>query len=200
LEAAEKLAAEIGDAEYLDFNEFRILVSEAVESLGLELSSFELKQILGAVSVREEKAAKVVKKIHALSGKKLAEALDELGTTQEHLADYGYWPGKEECEYIEYESDSELRDTENVSLDKDPERAASEVIHDYFLEEVRPHVADAWIDLDKTVIGYEISFNKYYYQHKALRSLEEVSAEILALEAETEGMLKDLIKFVGKQS
>jgi type I restriction enzyme M protein len=46
------------------------------------------------------------------------------------------------------------------------------VIHDYFIREVRPHVDEAWIAIDKTVIGYEISFNKYFYQHKPLRSLK----------------------------
>ena len=46
------------------------------------------------------------------------------------------------------------------------------------------------------MIGYEISFNKYFYQHKPLRSLEEVTAEILALEAETDGLLKQLVSFV----
>jgi type I restriction enzyme M protein len=60
---------------------------------------------------------------------------------------------------------------------------------------VRPHGLDAWIALDKTQIGYEISFNKYFYQHKPLRSLEEVTAEILQLEQETEGLLKRLVSF-----
>ena len=49
--------------------------------------------------------------------------------------------------------------------------------------------------LDKTQIGYEISFNKYFYQHRPLRSLEEVTAEILQLEQETEGLLKRLVSF-----
>jgi hypothetical protein len=53
---------------------------------------------------------------------------------------------------------------------------SKESIHDYFRREVKPHVPEAWIDLDKTKIGYEISFNKYFYQHKPLRSIEEVSA------------------------
>ena len=61
-------------------------------------------------------------------------------------------------------------------------------IYDYFLREVKPHVPEAWIDLEKTKIGYEISFNKYFYQHKPLRSIEEVTAEILALEKENEGL------------
>lgn len=71
-------------------------------------------------------------------------------------------------------------------------------IHGYFVREVRPHVADAWIALDKTQIGYEISFNKYFYQHKPLRSLEEVTAEILQLEQETKGLLKRLVSFGGQ--
>jgi type I restriction enzyme M protein len=113
--------------------------------------------------------------------------LTEWGTTEDNLPDYGYWTGKKAGEWVEYESDSELRDTENVPL--------KEQIHDYFVREVRPHVADAWIALDKTQIGYEISFNKYFYQHKPLRTLEEVTAEILQLERETEGLLKRLVSF-----
>ena len=73
-----------------------------------------------------------------------------------------------------------------------------ESIHDYFLKEVRPHVADAWINGESVKIGYEISFNKYFYQHKPLRSLEEVTREILQLEGETEGLLKKLVSFVGQ--
>lgn len=116
-----------------------------------------------------------------------SDLLTELGTTEDNLPDYGYWTGKKAGEWVEYESDSELRDTENVPL--------KEQIHDYFVREVRPHVADAWIALDKTQIGYEISFNKYFYQHKPLRTLEEVTAEILQLERETEGLLKRLVSF-----
>ncbi|WP_293725850.1 hypothetical protein, partial [Thiolapillus sp.] len=67
--------------------------------------------------------------------------------------------------------------------------------HAYFLREVRPHVDEAWINLGATKIGYEISFNRYFYQHKPLRSLEEVTHDILALEAETEGLLKRLVSF-----
>ncbi len=65
------------------------------------------------------------------------------------------------------------------------------------LREVRPHVADVWLNIDKTQIGYEISFNKYFYQNTPLRSLEEVTAEILALEKETEGLLNKAGQFWG---
>ena len=50
---------------------------------------------------------------------------------------------------------------------------------------------------DKTQIGYEISFNKYFYTHKPLRSLEAVTADILKLEQETEGLLKKPVSFKG---
>ena len=149
------------------------------------------------MSWRDPRADKVVKKRYALTGAKLRDKLAELRTTQDKLADYGFWPAEKKGEAIEYEADSELRDTENVPLAPDPVLAASGVIHDYFIREVRPHVDEAWIALDKTVIGYEISFNKYFYQHKPLCSLEEVTREILALEAETDGLLKQLVSFVG---
>ena len=67
-------------------------------------------------------------------------------------------------------------------------------IEEYFAREVLPHVPDAWIDYEKTVRGYEISFTKYFYNFKPLRSLEDIKAEILALEAQTEGVLRQIIE------
>ena len=78
-----------------------------------------------------------------------------------------------------------MRDYENIPL--------KENIYDYFLREVKPHVPEAWIDLEKIKIGYEISFNKYFYRHKPLRSIEEVTAEILQLEKENEGLIMDIL-------
>ncbi len=88
-----------------------------------------------------------------------------------------------------YEPDSELRDSENVPLNY------AGGIQAYFDKEVLPHVSDAWIDETKTVIGYEISFNKYFYVHQPLRDLDEVVQEIRNLEAETEGLLERILNF-----
>ncbi|VVN19919.1 hypothetical protein PS645_04246 [Pseudomonas fluorescens] len=187
--AGEALMAKIGTDLVLDFNRFEASVDAAIKALMLKLAAPERKQILNALSWREEKAAKVIKKAHKLLGNKLQVVLDGLRISAEKLIDYGYWPSEKVDEYIEYETDSELRDTENVPLKQD--------IHSHFIREVRPHVDDAWIAINKTVIGYEISFNKYFYQHKPLRSLQEVTKEILALEAETDGLLKQLVSFVG---
>ena len=195
MQAAQQLAEKIGSGEFLDFNRFEGIVNDALKALGLKLAAPSRKQILNAVSWRDERAEKVIKKVHKLNAAKLGDLLFQLGTTYDKLGDYGYM-ATPTGEYIEYEPDSELRDTENVPLALDTSLSASSVIHDYFIREVRPHVDEAWIAIDKTVIGYEISFNKYFYQHKPLRSLEEVTAEILALEAETDGLLKQLVSFV----
>lgn len=196
MQAAQQLAEKIGGGEFLDFNHFEGVVDDTLKALGLKLAAPARKQILNAVSWRDERAERVIKKVHKLNAAKLNDLLNQLGTTHDKLGDYGY-TATPTGEYIEYEPDSELRDTENVPLALDTSLSASRVIHDYFIREVRPHVDEAWIAIDKTVIGYEISFNKYFYQHKPLRSLEEVTAEILALEAETDGLLKQLVSFVG---
>jgi len=86
---------------------------------------------------------------------------------------------------VTYEADSDLRDTENVPLDQD--------IHDYFDREVLQHIPDAWIDESKTVKGYEISFTRYFYNYVPPRSIEEITAEIFALEKETEGILNEIV-------
>jgi len=192
---AKQLVEKIGSDEFLDFNAFEGVVDDVLKQLKIKLSAPHRKQILNAVSWRDERAEKVIKKIHKLNSAKLNDLLTELSTSKDKLGDYGYWPN-ENGDYVEYEPDSEIRDTENVPLAKDASLTASGVIYDYFIKEVRPHVDDAWINLDKTVIGYEISFNKHFYQHKPLRSLEDVTSEILALEAETDGLLKQLVNFV----
>ncbi|GGJ05300.1 type I restriction-modification system subunit M [Paenibacillus hunanensis] len=83
------------------------------------------------------------------------------------------------------EPDSDLRDTENVPLKED--------IHEYFEQEVKPHVPDAWIDESKTKIGYEIPFTRYFYQYAALRSSGEILSEIKELEASILDKLKKVL-------
>ena len=80
--------------------------------------------------------------------------------------------------------DSKLRDTEKIALKDD--------IEAYFDREVLPHVSDAWMDRGKDKVGYKISFTKYFYEYQPLRSLDEIKADILALEAETDGLLREI--------
>ncbi|MCC5936186.1 MAG: SAM-dependent DNA methyltransferase [Lunatimonas sp.] len=186
LEIAILLLEKVGMEEYNDFNVFSAKVDGVLKTEKIKLSASEKNQIYGAVTWYDETAAKVIKKIEKLSGDKLDQLLHHLDCTAAQLPDFGYYPSGKKDEYIIYETQTDLRDSENVPL--------NEGIHDYFLREVKPHVNESWIDLDKTKIGYEISFNKYFYQHKPLRSIEEVSAEILTLEEESEGLIMDILK------
>ena len=83
--------------------------------------------------------------------------------------------------------DTKKRDYERVPLSDD--------IDAYFEREVRPHVPDAWMDRDADKVGYEINFTRYFYRYEKLRSVEEITADILALEAETDGMLKSVLAY-----
>ena len=88
---------------------------------------------------------------------------------------------------VEYEPDPELRDTEQVPLLEDGG------IEAFIRREVLPHAPDAWYVADSVKTGYEISFTRYFYKPQQLRTLEEIRADILALEKETEGLLGEII-------
>jgi len=83
-------------------------------------------------------------------------------------------------------SDKDLKDTENVPM--------KENIDDYFSREVLPFAPDAWYDKKKMKVGYDIAFNKYFYEYEALRSLETISKDIVELEKETDGLLKEIVE------
>lgn len=83
------------------------------------------------------------------------------------------------------EPDADLRDTENVPLKED--------IHAYFEREVKPHVPDAWIDEDKTKIGYEIPFTRHFYKYQPLRPSSEIMQDIKQLEQQIQDKLKKVM-------
>ncbi|KAF5049487.1 hypothetical protein DSECCO2_439260 [anaerobic digester metagenome] len=88
---------------------------------------------------------------------------------------------------VEYEPDPDLRDTEQVPL---LEEGGVEA----FLErEVLPYAPDAWFDPASVKVGYEISFNRYFYRPAPMRTLEEIRAEILAVRKESEGLLDEIL-------
>ncbi len=89
-------------------------------------------------------------------------------------------------------ADPDLREFENVPLGQD--------IHDYFAKEVFPHVPDAWIDESKKdekdgevgIVGYEINFNRYFYQYQPPRALADIDADLKAIEAEIADLLGEV--------
>ena len=182
---AKKLMELIGTEQHDDFNKFRKEFDSILKRECIKLSSSERNAILGAVSRYNPDAAKVIKKRHKLSAIELDALLAKLDCTVTKLSDYGYYPTSKNGEWIEYECEGSLRDFENIPL--------KEEIYKYFCQEVKPHVSEAWINIDSTKIGYEISFNKYFYRHKPLRTIEEVTADILALEKKSDGLINEIL-------
>jgi type I restriction enzyme M protein len=80
---------------------------------------------------------------------------------------------------------SKKRDYERVPLEQD--------IDDYYEREVKPHLPDSWMDRNKDKIGYEINFTKYFYKYKPLRSLEDITKDLLKLDEEIGGTMKDIV-------
>ena len=138
----------------------------------------QIKQ-LKETGERNETAPAVIKKIH----KRGTEA-DPLHGRVETTID-----GKSAV--VEYEPDTELRDTEQIPL---LEEGGIEA----FLErEVLPYAPDAWYQADSVKVGYEISFNRYFYKPAPMRTLAEIRADILAVENETEGLLDEILSMSG---
>ncbi|WP_407538649.1 class I SAM-dependent DNA methyltransferase [Deinococcus radiomollis] len=166
--AAEKL----GEGPHLNFNDFSQKLKLLAEQEDLKLTAKRLKLIQGELAERDEDADPVVKKIYK-SGKVEEDALHGLYASRHGV--------------FEYEPDTELRDTEQIPLLEEGGIAA-------FIErEVWPHAHDAWVDPESVKVGYEVSFTRHFYKPQPLRTLAEITADIRALEQETDTLLADII-------
>lgn len=180
---AYKLMHEVGSGEYMDYNVFIDAIAKAADGANLNAKAADLKSIARAMSVPDEKAEKVIKKIHKSKTKEITRLIETYQVPEERLSDYGYY-SLPKGGYVEYESDSNLRDGEKIPVKED--------IHTYFMREVRPYVDEAWINLPATKIGCDISFNKYFYKPEPLRSLEENERDIRILEEQSQGLIQSL--------
>ena len=163
------------------FGYWKVTVERPLRLKGIDperaYSPKEIKALKAEGNV-DEAAPPVIKKIHK-PGKAQPES-DPLR---------GLFPatiGGKKC-VVEYEPDSDLRDTEQVPLLED---GGIEV---FLRREVLPHAADAWYDPASVKTGFEVSFTRYFYKPQPLRTLEEIRADILALEKQTEGLLSEII-------
>jgi type I restriction enzyme M protein len=181
---ARQLQQLIGAAQFDDFNTYDDALKAASKKAGITLETKEKKQIGDAVSWKNPAAEKVIKKRHK---DKKANAAAPL---------YGLFAvGKE---VVEYQTDGELRDFENIALD--PSRSVNEINEAYFIKEVQPHVPDAWIAADKRdtkdgeigIVGYEIPFNRHFYQYQPPRPLEEIDADLDAVSKEIMDLLREV--------
>jgi type I restriction enzyme M protein len=177
VEVATRLRAVLGEMLFEDHNIFRNCVDTALKKADIKLSAADLKQILRAVSWRVDTAPPVISKVYK-PGKANANPLH--GLFEVTIS------GKPAI--VEYEPDSDLRDTEQVPLLEEGG------IDEFIRREVLPYTSDAWIKEDATKIGYEVSFSRHFYKPKPLRTLAEIGADILAVEREAEGLLDNLLK------
>ena len=183
---AHSLMKTVGSDVYMDYNVFAEKIEKAAKQIAQKPSAAQLKTIARAMSETDPEAAPVAKKAHKANSKDIQELMDIFGIPEDRICDYGFSPdGKG---YVEYESDSDLRDTEKIPVKED--------IYEYFQREVRPYVDDAWINLPPTKIGCEISFNKYFYKPAPLRSLEENERDIRELDKQSQGFIQSLFDLV----
>ncbi len=189
VETAIKLREALGDGLFEDHNLFLEQVETTLKKRNLKPSAADLKLIIGAVSWRDEAAPPVIKKVHK-PGKTQPDPLRglfALPSTSERGA------GSEGAPRLaEFEPDAELRDFEQIPLLEEGG------IEAFIRREVLPYTPDAWIVEADTKIGYEVSFTRHFYQPPQLRTLAEISADILKLEQETEGLLSEITKGAAK--
>lgn len=180
LEKAQQLHTEIGSTQSDDFNVFDTTLNQAQKALGLKLDGKERKQLLDAITWKNPEAEPVVKKV-----------LKDKANAQYGKFTYN---GK----VVEFETDGDLRDNENVPLN--PSLSVNEINEAYFQKEVAPHVPDAWINADKRdakdgevgIVGYEIPFNRHFYVYQPPRKLEEIDADLDKVTADILALLQEV--------
>ena len=173
-----RMREELGGDVFDDHNVFRERFEAELKAHNSKPGAAEKKAFLKAVSWRDDTAPPVIAKRSKL---KASQHFDP-GYDGAYLEQVG-----KERFIIEYEADTDLRDTEQVSL---KELGGIEA---FFVREVLPHAPDAWIAMDATKVGYEISFARYFYKPTPLRSLDQIRADILKLEEQTEGLLHKIV-------
>ncbi|MQX37767.1 N-6 DNA methylase [Roseospira navarrensis] len=178
IDVLEAVAGDLGPSPHMDFNAFMEAVETLAKAHGVRMTAKRQKLIMTSLGTKDAEAEPVIKKVTKAKGAEEADA-----------PLYGRYPqvidGKPVI--VEYEPDSELRDTEQVPFLEDGG------IEAFIRREVLPHAPDAWIEDGKTVIGYEISFTRHFYKPQPLRPLADIEADIRALEEETEGLLEDVL-------
>ena len=172
----DRVAAELGPGPHRDFNRFTEAVVADASAHGVKLTAKRKNLLRVALASREEAAAPVIRKTH----KQGAVEPDPIRGLIEAAVDG-------QSTVVEYEPDTDLRDTEQVTL------LHEGGIEAFIRREVLPYAPDAWYMPDSVKIGYEISFTRHFYKPQPLRPLEEIRADILALERETEGLLSEIV-------
>ena len=160
------------------FGYWKVIVERPLRIDGIDTDraykAAEIKE-LRETCTRSEDAPRVVRKIH------------KRGTKPDPLRGLFHAVIDGKSAVVEYEPDTDLRDTEQIPLQEEGG------IDAFLRREVMPYRPDAWFKVDSVKTGYEISFNRYFYKPEPLRALDQIRADILALEKETEGLLAGIV-------
>ncbi|NCA91171.1 MAG: SAM-dependent DNA methyltransferase, partial [Gammaproteobacteria bacterium] len=177
---ARRMAEALGPGPHLDFNAVMAASESDADAHGVKLTAKRRKLLQSELTDPHEEAAPVIKTRHK-PGKATADPI------------HGRYAVKLDGKphVIEYEPDTALRDSEQVPLLEDGG------IEAFFRREVLPYTPDAWIDPEKTQIGYEISFTRHFYKPAPARTLAEIKVDIYALEQETDGLLEQIVGEAG---
>ena len=183
---AKALQAAIGENQFDDFNEFEKVFKQALKDAEVNLDTKEKKQLMDAITWKNPEAEPVIKKV--------------VKVTNPLYGAFSYKPTNSDkpAKIVEFQTDSDLRDYENVPLN--PEVTTTELIESYFAREVQPHVPDAWINSDKTdaideeigIVGFEIPFNRHFYVYEPPRALAEIDADLDKVSAEIMQLLGEV--------
>lgn len=171
----DRMRGQIGDEAQNDYNAFSAALSKLADEGGVKLTAKRKKLLQNDLAVKNEEALPVMKKLY------------KAGVEANSLHGLYEISHKGKARVVEYEPDTDLRDSEQIPLLEEGGIGA------FVRREVLPHVADAWVDEKSIRVGYEISFTRYFYQPVALRSLAEIRADIMALENENKGLLEEII-------
>ena len=166
-----------------EFGYTKIQVERPLRLAGLNpdtiYSTAQINKLLKDGAERDPGAAPVITKVHPL------------GTEPDPLLGLFTTEFRKATRVVSYAPDSQLRDNEQIPL-LEPAGEWRDGIEAFIRREVLPYATDAWVDESKTKIGYEISFTKHFYKPAPLRTLDEIRADIRALEAESDTLIAEI--------
>jgi type I restriction enzyme M protein len=171
LDDVQAIDKELGREPRPDWNEFDRLMQDLLKRRSSRWKKAEQKLFRDVFTERETEAKPVILKERKATGEPYSRV-------------WGWFPVPGQKIERMYEADSKLRDAENVNLQ-------DEIVR-YFLEEVEPHVSDAWADGENIRSAYEINFNRYFYKYTPPRPLAEIDADIKRMEEEIIRLLREV--------
>ena len=173
-DAVHAVGDRMGPGPHLNYNRFLEMVKAEMPRPGGTMTLKRKKLLINSLAERDGAAVPMVKKVH------------RRGTAADPIRGlYEVGDGVQK-RVVEYQPDSGLRDTEQIPLQEDGG------IEGFLRREVLPHAEDAWYVSKSVKIGYEISFNRYFYKPDPMRTLDEIRADILAVENVAEGLIREI--------